>query len=460
MGTLSTFFLPYQRKWICDNSRLKIMEKSRQIGITLSTAYRLVRTHASTGARLDSWVSSRDELQAKLFINDCRNFADIFQNFADLHGIEIFDRRQCSFSLAFANGSSINSLSSSPDAQAGKRGTRILDEFALHRDPKYLFAISLPGITWGGQLEIISTHRGSNNFFNTLVSDIRENGNPKNFSHHSVTLEDALNQGLLAQLQSKLPDDDPRKTMVNAEYFDYVKASCPDDASFRQEYMCQPSDDRSAFLSYDLMDGCTFAQADNWMLNFDAMERSGNDFYLGVDIGRDHDLTVMWLLEAQGDLLLTRRVICLQNEPFAHQERVLHGFAGLRNLRRICIDQTGIGRQFYERACECFGRYIVEGIMFTNATKEHLAYRVRMAFEERSIKIPDNDHIRADLHAVKREITYSGNIRFAADHGKNGHADRFWALALAIHASAISKSSAAQFCEPIAAGKYSRNFKY
>jgi phage FluMu gp28-like protein len=459
MDRSQTFFLPYQRKWIADASRMKIMEKSRQIGVTLATAYRLVRLHASGAPRTDSWVSSRDELQAKLFIGDCRNFANIFQSFADPCGVEIFDRKTCSFSMSFGNGSSINSLSSSPDAQAGKRGTRILDEFALHQDPRQMFIISLPGITWGGQLEIISTHRGSGNFFNALVSDVRD-GNPRKFSYHRVTLADALEQGFLTKLQSKLPADDARKTMEDGEYFDHVRASCPDEDSFMQEYMCQPSDDRSAFLPYELIDRCTFAKTDDWMQSFSAMGRSRSDFYLGVDVGRDHDLTVMWLLESDGDSLLTRRVICLKNEPFAGQERVLSEFIQLPNLRRICIDQTGIGRQFYERACEYFGGYAVEGITFTNATKEQLAYRVRTAFEEQSIKIPEDDHIRADLRAIKRETTFAGNTRFSADRGKNGHADRFWALALAIHASVAFKCSAAQFFEILAVKKHTRNFKY
>lgn len=33
-------FLPFQSKWIKDDSRLKLMEKSRQIGISWSTAYK------------------------------------------------------------------------------------------------------------------------------------------------------------------------------------------------------------------------------------------------------------------------------------------------------------------------------------------------------------------------------------------------------------------------------------
>ncbi len=91
--------------------------------------------------------------------------------------------------LEFANGKRIHSMSSNPDAQAGKRGGRVLDEFALNPEPRKLWAIAYPGITWGGAMEIISTHRGSGNYFNELIREIREQGNPKNISLHRVTLQ-------------------------------------------------------------------------------------------------------------------------------------------------------------------------------------------------------------------------------------------------------------------------------
>lgn len=70
---MDAFFLPYQQAWLRDKSRIKLMEKSRQIGMSWTAAYELVRRHALSGCKLDSWVSSRDEMQAKLFIDDCKN---------------------------------------------------------------------------------------------------------------------------------------------------------------------------------------------------------------------------------------------------------------------------------------------------------------------------------------------------------------------------------------------------
>ncbi len=435
--SLGKFFLPYQSAWILDDARKKLMEKSRQIGISWSTAYRCVRACSRSDASVDAWISSRDDLQARLFIEDCKSFAKILKLAAEDLGLQVIDEEKkiSAYVLKFASGVRIHSMSSNPDAQAGKRGSRVLDEFALHPDPRKLYSIAYPGITWGGNIEIISTHRGSANFFNGLVQEIKHKGNPKGFSLHTVTLQDALDQGFLEKLKSKLPKEDPIQEMNRATYFDFVKTGCPDEETFLQEYMCQPADDNSAFLSYELIDGCKYKPGELWEISqLDRLAALGNPLFLGGDVGRDHDLTVFWLLERVGGVYFTRYLIELKNQPFDVQERELYQLLSLPSVRRCCIDQTGIGRQLVERAQNRFGKYRVEGVTFTPASKEELAYPLKAAFEDRSIRIPDRQEISADLRAIKKETTASGNIRFAADRGKNGHADRFWGLALALHA--------------------------
>ncbi|MEM5789124.1 MAG: hypothetical protein AAGU11_17560, partial [Syntrophobacteraceae bacterium] len=71
------FFLPYQDAWILDQSRLKLMEKARQIGMSFSTADACVERTAPMEAKHDQWVSSRDEIQARLFLEDAKRFAKI-----------------------------------------------------------------------------------------------------------------------------------------------------------------------------------------------------------------------------------------------------------------------------------------------------------------------------------------------------------------------------------------------
>lgn len=444
--------LPYQAAWVQDNSRLKIAEKSRQIGWTWSSAYGLVRRKSLKEARADAWISSRDDLQARLFLEDCKHFAGILQTGAqDLGEKAIDDDGHTAYVLQFANKCRAHSMSSNPDAQAGKRGDRILDEFAIHPDPRKLYGIAYYGITWGGMLEIFSTHRGSANYFNELITEIKHKGNPKGFSLHRVTLQDALDQGFLFKLQQKLPADDPRQNMDEAEFFDSVRAESPDEETFMQECMCVPSDDNAAFLSYDLISSCEYKPGEVWEND---LQDAKNPLYIGVDVGRDHDLTVIWVVEKFAGINATRRVICLAKTPFDAQEEELYKLLRLPQVRRCCIDNTGLGRQFAERAQKKFGTYKVEPVNFTGPVKEELAYPVRAAFEDMSLRIPNDNMIRADLRAVKKETTAAGNIRFAADRGKNGHSDRFWALALALHAG---KTSSGPFAFTSISGAKSRS---
>ncbi len=428
----AALLLPFQAKWVRDQARLKLAEKSRQIGWTWASAYGLVARKALRKARLDAWISSRDQYQAQLFIEDCKRFAEYLGVGALAQGEEALAAGVTGYVLQFANGRRLHSLSSNPDAQAGKRGDRILDEFALHRDARRLYAIAYPGITWGGSLEIFSTHRGSENFFNQLVQEARHGGNPKGFSLHRVTLQDALEQGFLSRLQQKLPADDPRQDMDEAAYYDFIRAGCPDEETFREEYCCEPSDDRGAFLSHDLISSCEYPPGESWQ-RFPPYSPQAC-LYLGVDVGRDHDLTVIWVGEQVEDVFYTRAVECLENETFDAQERALNEWLELPQTQRCCIDATGLGRQFAERTQQRFGSGRVEEICFTAPVKERLAYPVRAAFEARAVRVPAEPALRADLRAVKKETTAGGNVRFSAKRSGHGHADRFWALALALHA--------------------------
>ncbi len=428
-------FLPYQERWIKDYSRLKIMEKARQIGLSWSTAYAADERTSMAGARWDQWISSRDDLQARLVIEDCKMFAKVLQRAADDLGERVIDeeRKISAYVLRFANDRRIHSMSSNPDAQAGKRGGRILDEFALHPDPRKLWSIAYPGITWGGNMEVISTHRGSANFFNLLIREIREHGNPKKISLHRVTLEDALNDGFLWKLQQNLPDGHEVLDMDEVAYFDFIKAGCADEESFLQEYMCVAADDASAFLEYDLIARAEYPRGEKWEWDGLAETQPKGRLFGGLDIGRKKDLTVLWVMELLGDVLYTRMVIELKKMSKPDQEAILWPI--MAQMERTCVDYTGLGIGWGDDAQRQFGEYRVELVTFTPRVKEALAYPVRGKIEDGKLRIPYRPEVRADLRAVTKETTAAGNIRFTAERSENGHADRFWALGLAVHAA-------------------------
>jgi phage FluMu gp28-like protein len=427
MKKIDKYFLPFQHRWIGDKSPLKIVEKSRQIGFTYCTAYYAVRRAASKSGRLDVWVSSRDDVQARLFLEDCKEWAEVMKIGATEDKERIFDnaRDLSAYTLEFSSGLKIHSLSSNPNALAGKRGHVILDEFALHADQRLLYRIAKPVTTWGGQLEIISTHRGANTVFNEIIRDIKERGNSMGWSHHKVTLQDAVAEGLVTRINEKTGRKESREA-----YLARIQAECLDEEQWLQEYCCVPADESSAFITYEMIAACEEKEC---LKDLNYLRTCANPLYLGVDVGRKKDLTVMDVGEKIGDIMWDRLRIEMQGRTFAEQEFELRRLLSLPKLRRACIDATGIGMQLAERARDEFG-WKVEPVMFTAPMKEELAFPLRAAFEDRNVRIAHDPQLRADLRGIKKEITTSGNIRFAGE-STDSHCDRFWAKALRQHAA-------------------------
>jgi phage FluMu gp28-like protein len=191
------FFLPYQTAWRRDPSRLKICQKSRQIGLTYVDSYDSVTKAALAGGR-DVWVMSRDEAQAKQYIRYCKRWATVLDLAADELGELVYTDANGKAAkiqvLTFASGFGIYALSSNPDAIVGKTGHVKLDEFALHKDQRTLYAVAKPVIQWGGTLSIISTHRGIGTVFNEIITDIREAGNRMGWSLHTIPIQTAVEQ--------------------------------------------------------------------------------------------------------------------------------------------------------------------------------------------------------------------------------------------------------------------------
>lgn len=440
-----TYFMQYQRDWINDGSLEKLEEKSRRIGISFSTAYERVKNHAAQDCTLDSWISSRDEMTARLFVKDCKKFALVLNTAAKDHGNRIMEDeknvRHTVHALAFDNNTMLNNVASNPDVFAGKGGDVVLDELALRKDPATVLGIALSTTDWGGRLASISTHRGSANAFNKRCEEIRDGREPTNgvtqgrgrLAHvtlHRVTLEYALQCGFLFKLQSKLRADDPRLALTEETYWDYIKGRSPNNEIFLQEYCCKPEDDAAAFILYELIDGCTYDPNENWKTG----DTPAGRFTFGMDIGRDHDLTVMVILEWIGNSAFTREVVEMKAWEFTKQEEEMNRLWKKYRPYRGLGDRNGIGRNLCETAEKLRGKDKFSGVNFTQDSKAELAYALKKGFQDRRLRIPKDDMITADIRSIKKEVTASGGEKFYADRGKNGHADRFWALALAYRA--------------------------
>ncbi len=424
-----SYFLPYQRAWIADRSRLRICQKSRQIGLSYADSYDSVLKAAIRQGR-DVWVMSRDEAQAKQYIRYCKRWAGILDCAATDYAQRVFAPRSAKpvqvQALTFASRASIYALSSNPDAIVGKTGHVKLDEFALHKDQRTLYAVAKPVIQWGGTLSVISTHRGLGTVFNDLITDIRERNNPMGWSLHTVPIQAAVEQGLVEKINAGTGACDSREAWLARQ-----RAECIDEEQWLQEYCCVPADEAAAFIAYDLINACTEAELRLQPLEtfLAAMALApGAQCFLGLDLARKNDLCVLDVGEKIGDVLWDRLRLELLDCPFSEIEAVLYRLLALPQLKRACLDATGLGMQLAERARERFD-WKIEPITFTAPVKESLATGLKIDLENRQLRLVDDPALRADLRGIRKETSLGGNTRYAGETA-DSHCDRFWAKAL------------------------------
>jgi len=445
---LSEYFLPYQRRWILDDARMKLYAKSRRIGITYATSYR-VNDKCLRRPGTVQWITSRDEFTAREFITDyiakwaaaanvvCRGLAGEEAAVVDpLHGIR-------AYTAEYENGSRVVSLSSMPEAFAGKGGDILIDEADLHQNSGKVIDMALPCTTWGGQLEIVSAlsvDGSAESPFCRMLHEAEHGSNAMGWSVHRTSILDAVQEGFVERVGAMTGQKIGRE-----EWLKQMRAKCRTEDAWRTQYMIEAAEAGGVLLDYGMIGACENEPED---LRKALQEHPKAERYAGYDVGRKKDLGVYFEVARIGDILWQSAYEVMENMPFRMQADALARRLDDGRLGRLCIDATGIGMMLAEEMQERYGKYRVEDITFTAPVKSALAMPVRAAFESRGIRILADNALRHDLHKIARSVTAAGNVRYDAGRDEYGHSDRFWALALAVHAAG-SGSEAPCGLEPL-----------
>lgn len=403
---------PYQTRWLKDKSRFKLGRFARQTGKTFTTTLEIVDDVAEAEIRKQRspWVIlSRGERQALEAMEEgiMRHQAAygaalrVAREDTDFYDEDSGIRRRA-LQLIYPNGNKISALPANPDTARGFSANVFLDEFAFHKDSRKIWTALFPVISAGWKLRVTSTPNGKNNKFYDLSS-----ANDTIWSRHVVDIYQAIADGLPRDAQE-------------------LRTALMDDDAWLQEFELQWLDEASAWLSYDLINSVEHDHAGV------PEYYGGGPCYVGVDIATRSDNFVIWVDELVGDVLWNRETIVKRRISFAEMDALQDDVERRYRVLRYCMDQTGMGEKPVEDAKRRYGQQRVEGVLFTGPNKLQLATLIKQSFEDRQSRIPmADDKLRADLHKVRKMASPTGAPRFDADSDANGHADRFWAKALA-----------------------------
>lgn len=155
----------------------------------------------------------------------------------------------------------------------------------------------------------------------------------------------------------------------------------------------------------------------------------------GVDIGRTRNTTEIYVvgLVHTGQMPL-RLAITLDNVDFQQQADVLCAVCRHLPIATMWMDQNGIGRNLAETVSGYYpGK--AAGVNFTNAAKALWAANAKMLIQQHKPIIPPDRDLAYQLHSIKKRVTPARNVTFDTDTNEKHHADKAWAIFLALSAA-------------------------
>lgn len=314
--------------------------------------------------------------------------------------------------LELDNRSIILSLPNNPDRLRGFSATEIYLDEAAHflNDEPVMATIKPMLIATKGTFTVVSTPFGKRGLFweqyKLASNEQGRRGDVKAYDLYPSTI---------SPLISKEELERERLNMTDLEY--------------RQEYLGEFIEGADAYYPLDLIQPCV----DPALEMLDQGEE-GKRYIMGVGFGKQRDETVVILMERTPDrTLVVRHISHYSQMDYSEQIGRIKELASRFRIERAAADQTGVG----EAVIEDLKRAVpnARGITFSVKTKTDMAAGLRILFEKRQIRIPNDRKLIMQINSVRYQVSKTGNILFASPEKEHLHDDYLWALALACYAA-------------------------
>jgi phage FluMu gp28-like protein len=457
-------FDPWQEIFLKDQNILIILLKGRQEGFSfVVAAKKFIELQSPDVVNMTVQFVSYNLMDA---VDKIRYISLMAHSIPEKHRKKIKYETKTGIEFWDKNGKTTSRLISiACRPPRGKPGDVVLDECAIYGSSKakMIYTAALPSITRGGTITIGSTPLGKIGIFYDIYASKKEY--PKYIRYtvpwwHSSALCKDLAKAWAGGVKDMDTEDRVRvfgNGILKEEF------TALDLQSFQQEYECVFIDSAESYISLDLiysntpgmresdravpLDGdggeddrenlevTAFKTADELIASYDP-EKHGYRLYLGCDVARRRDAAVIFLigLLPNGKKRSVANIEMI-NQTFEYQRDQIRKLmkSGLP-IDRGCIDQTGQGEDTTETLQREFTSAKLEGVEFNIQSKGELVRGVREGLERHEFLLQNDKKFHRQIHSIKRFPTSGGNFRYDSERDDLGHADSFWAWALANYA--------------------------
>lgn len=402
MTSLLDLALPYQKKVILDNSKVKILNFSRQIGKSWTAAYLATQKCLMKQNGLVIYLST-GQRAADESLKTCKKFGDAIKVLSD--GKITYD--STASCITYSNGSRIMTLPGKPESCRGWTvDLLVCDEMAFWQQPDECWQAIVPALLnkiAGGDKEIIicSTPLGKNSLFFDLCQRAKVENDWKYFE---VSIHDAIKDGLNVDLEQ-------------------LHKLIPDPIQFSIEFECSFADSSNDFLSPNL-------------LQFYNDDVKLEDFFIGVDWARSGDGTAIVALGRTKESKIYLLDLCtLHNVEYEKQINFVKEIFRKYNPKAMYGDAGGLGSPIMEELNKKVSTRI-KPFNFTSANKTDAYEYLRKQVFDRNIFFKEDfrTQIVSDLSLIQQIISENGKISYVSRRANGSHGDIVSAIVLALQA--------------------------
>lgn len=349
----------WQKRWLDDDSRFRVMLKSRAVGGSFIIALESFLHSLIFDNHLTLLISFSMRQSLELF-RKVKDYIKSFEGVAIRH--EDMNYRfsalvsETKTSVEFPNGSRIVSLPNNPDGVRGYRANHVyIDEAAMFKNDFEIKTAILPTlVAREGRLSLISTPKGRRGWF-------YEAWTSESFSKHQVHYSEA-----------------PHITQQDLEG---MRASLTP-LEWEQEMEMKFLDEANALFPYSVI----LDVVDDYELE---LRQYAEPVYLGIDFGRYRDSTVICGVEKGVEKL---KVIFLDEMVGVDFNTQLSTIARIIEILRpamIMIDKTGMGIPLFDVMSKKWPNTI--GYTFTARNKEALIRLLTSTIHNKKIILPNHE---------------------------------------------------------------------
>ncbi|PTX95760.1 terminase family protein [Opitutus sp. ER46] len=443
-----SLLLEYQFASFHDESRFKAELQARQTGKDF-TGQGEIAEDCLRRPGTDWMIAAPSERQSTDSLDQGKIWAEAFGL-----AIESYDIKReglhpeallKSAEIVYSNRSRVRAVPGKPDTVRGRSANIYLTEFDFFENAEATWRAILPSITnplRGGEKKV-RLKTTPNGFGGAMHRIWTKEDKRMRWSRRLVTIYHAVLMGLPVDIEQ-------------------IREALDDADGWAQEFECLFLDQATVLLPYELIATCESTEATT-TIGPDFWESAARrPVFIGWDFARKKDLSVPWTIERVGDVLQTREIEEFRKMSTPAQFNAMA--PKIESATRVCVDYTGPGIGLGDLLVERFGEYKpsedkfgkIELCTFTPALKRELFPALKVAFEQRRLRVPVNRAVREDLHAMQRIVTGSGDVTYRAPHSDDGHSDRCTALALALRAASGGVSDGAFTAATLAAVQLGR----